>query len=155
MYVGKSDLNLVTHAMSQRGHPSFGGGTGSGPGALLLGRLSTDYSKKSKLEFRVYPAPQLSSSVVEPYNSVLTTHTTLELSDCTFMVRMNLIHALLYITCFCRLTTRRSTTSAEEPRRRFAQLLQPEPSDRVGRLIDHRVPPLRRVAERRSERVPN
>ncbi|KAF8914166.1 alpha tubulin [Gymnopilus junonius] len=49
-------------------------------------RLSTDYGKKSKLEFCVYPAPQLSSSVVEPYNSVLTTHTTLEHSDCSFMV---------------------------------------------------------------------
>ncbi|KAJ6628843.1 tubulin alpha [Mycena sp. CBHHK59/15] len=56
---------------------SFGGGTGSGFGALLLERLSTDYGKKSKLEFCVYPAPQLSSSVVEPYNS----H-----SDCSFMV---------------------------------------------------------------------
>jgi len=65
---------------------SFGGGTGSGFGALLLEKLSTDYGKKSKLEFCVYPAPQLSSSVVEPYNSVLTTHTTLEHSDCSFMV---------------------------------------------------------------------
>ncbi|KAG7096750.1 Tubulin beta chain [Marasmius oreades] len=65
---------------------SFGGGTGSGFGALLLERLSMDYGKKSKLEFCVYPAPQLSSSVVEPYNSVLTTHTTLEHSDCSFMV---------------------------------------------------------------------
>lgn len=67
---------------------SFGGGTGSGFGALLLERLSTDYGKKSKLEFCVYPAPKLSSSVVEPYNSVLTTHTTLEHSDCSFMVRL-------------------------------------------------------------------
>ncbi|KAJ7898311.1 tubulin alpha [Mycena olivaceomarginata] len=65
---------------------SFGGGTGSGFGALLLERLSTDYGKKSKFEYCVYPAPQLSSSVVEPYNSVLTTHTTLEHCDCSFMV---------------------------------------------------------------------
>ncbi|KIP10686.1 hypothetical protein PHLGIDRAFT_125385 [Phlebiopsis gigantea 11061_1 CR5-6] len=65
---------------------SFGGGTGSGFGALLLERLSMDYGKKSKLEFCVYPAPQLSSSIVEPYNAVLTTHTTLEHSDCSFMV---------------------------------------------------------------------
>ncbi|KAJ6528810.1 Tubulin/FtsZ, GTPase domain-containing protein [Mycena capillaripes] len=43
-------------------------------------------SVKSKLEFCVYPVPQLSSSVVEPYNSVLTTHTTLEHSNCSFMV---------------------------------------------------------------------
>ncbi|KAF8490003.1 alpha tubulin [Russula emetica] len=65
---------------------SFGGGTGSGLGALLLEHLSTDYGKKSKLEFCVYPAPQLANSVVEPYNSVLTTHTTLEHADCSFMV---------------------------------------------------------------------
>ncbi|TFY69398.1 hypothetical protein EVJ58_g412 [Rhodofomes roseus] len=65
---------------------SFGGGTGSGFGALLLEKLFQDYGKKSKLEFCVYPAPQLSSSVVEPYNAVLTTHATLEYADCAFMV---------------------------------------------------------------------
>lgn len=65
---------------------SFGGGTGSGFGALLMERLSVDYGKKSKLEFSVYPAPQVSTAVVEPYNSILTTHTTLEHSDCSFMV---------------------------------------------------------------------
>lgn len=65
---------------------SFGGGTGSGFGALLMERLSVEYGKKSKLEFSVYPAPQVSTVVVEPYNSILTTHTTLEHSDCSFMV---------------------------------------------------------------------
>jgi len=65
---------------------SFGGGTGSGFGALLMERLSADFGKKSKLEFCVYPAPQNATSVVEPYNSILTTHTTLEHSDCSFMV---------------------------------------------------------------------
>jgi len=65
---------------------SFGGGTGSGFGALLLERLSTDYGKKSKLEFAVYPAPRVSTSVVEPYNAVLSTHSTIENSDCTFLV---------------------------------------------------------------------
>jgi tubulin alpha len=42
--------------------------------------------QKCKLEFCVYPAPQVATSVVEPYNSILTTHTTLEHSDCSFMV---------------------------------------------------------------------
>uniref|UniRef100_A0A4W5PF87 Tubulin alpha chain n=1 Tax=Hucho hucho TaxID=62062 RepID=A0A4W5PF87_9TELE len=65
---------------------SFGGGTGSGFTSLLKERLSVDYGKKSKLEFAVYPAPQVSTAVVEPYNSILTTHTTLEHSDCAFMV---------------------------------------------------------------------
>ncbi|OXA58287.1 tubulin alpha-1 chain [Folsomia candida] len=65
---------------------SFGGGTGSGFTSLLMERLAVDYGKKAKLEFSVYPAPQVSTAVVEPYNSILTTHTTLEHSDCTFMV---------------------------------------------------------------------
>lgn len=65
---------------------SFGGGTGSGFGALLMDRLTSIYGKKSKLEFSVYPAPRLSTAVVEPYNSILTTHTTLDHSDCSFLV---------------------------------------------------------------------
>ncbi|XP_032891352.1 tubulin alpha-1C chain-like [Amblyraja radiata] len=64
----------------------FGGGTGSGFTSLLMERLSVDYGKKSKLEFSVYPAPQISTAVVEPYNSVLVTHCTLEHSDCAFMM---------------------------------------------------------------------
>ena len=39
---------------------SFGGGTGSGFTSLLMERLSVDYGKKSKLEFAIYPAPQVS-----------------------------------------------------------------------------------------------
>ncbi|XP_032872949.1 tubulin alpha chain-like [Amblyraja radiata] len=65
---------------------SFGGGTGSGFTSLLMERLSVDYGKKSKLEFSVYPAPQISTAVVEPYNAVLVTHCTLEHSDCSFML---------------------------------------------------------------------
>ncbi|XP_058526982.1 tubulin alpha-1C chain-like [Ochotona princeps] len=65
---------------------SFGGGTGSGFTSLLMERLSVDHGKKSKLEFSIYPAPQVSTAVVEPYNAILTTHTTLEHSDCAFMV---------------------------------------------------------------------
>lgn len=64
---------LVFHAV--------GGGTGSGLGSLLLERLSVDYGKKSKLGFTVYPSPQVSTSVVEPYNSVLSTHSLLEHTD--------------------------------------------------------------------------
>lgn len=41
---------------------SFGGGTGSGFTSLLMERLSVDYGKKSKLEFSIYPAPQVSTS---------------------------------------------------------------------------------------------
>jgi tubulin alpha len=44
---------------------AFGGGTGSGFGSLLLERLSVDYGRKSKIEFAVYPSPQVSTAVVE------------------------------------------------------------------------------------------
>ncbi|KAM3173214.1 hypothetical protein ACTXT7_012949 [Hymenolepis weldensis] len=65
---------------------SFGGGTGSGFTSLLMEKLSLSYGRKAKLEFAIYPAPQISTAVVEPYNSILCTHTTLEHSDCSFMV---------------------------------------------------------------------
>jgi len=65
---------------------SFGGGTGSGFGSLLLERLSVDYGKKSKIEFAVYPSPQIATAVVEPYNSVLCAHAMMEHSDVAFMV---------------------------------------------------------------------
>ncbi|EPY74968.1 hypothetical protein CB1_001839002 [Camelus ferus] len=64
----------------------FSGGTGSVFTSLLMERLSVDYGKKSKLQFSIYPAPQVSTAVAEPYNSILTTHTTLEHSDYAFMV---------------------------------------------------------------------
>jgi len=95
--VGKEIIDLVTERLRKLCDQcsglqgflifhSFGGGTGSGFTSLLMERLSVDYGKKSKLEFAVYPAPQVSTAVVEPYNSILTTHTTLEHSDCAFMV---------------------------------------------------------------------
>ncbi|XP_076032863.1 tubulin alpha-1C chain-like isoform X2 [Oratosquilla oratoria] len=65
---------------------SFGGGTGSGFTSLLIESLAVEYGKKSKLEFAVYPAPRVATSVVEPYNAVLSTHTTLDVSECAFMV---------------------------------------------------------------------
>ena len=38
------------------------------------------------MESSVYTAPAMANSVTKPYNSVLTTHTTLGHSDCFFMV---------------------------------------------------------------------
>jgi tubulin alpha len=57
---------------------ALGGGTGSGLGSLLLERLSVDYGKKTKIGFNVFPSPQISNACVEPYNSVLSTHSLLE-----------------------------------------------------------------------------
>jgi tubulin alpha len=60
---------------------AIGGGTGSGLAALLCERLSVDYGKKSKLGFTIIPSPQISTAVVEPYNSILSMHTLLEHMD--------------------------------------------------------------------------
>lgn len=53
-------------------------------GHQLLLHLSTDESgflltitRSPKKEFPIYPAPQVFTAAVEPYNSILTTHTTL------------------------------------------------------------------------------
>jgi tubulin alpha len=74
---------------------SVGGGTGSGFGSLLLERLSVDYGKKkSKLDFCIYPSPEISTSVVEPYNSVLSTHSLLEHTDVSFMLDNEAIYDL-------------------------------------------------------------
>ncbi|XP_039447813.1 tubulin alpha-4 chain-like [Culex pipiens pallens] len=65
---------------------SFGGGTGSGLSSLLAQQLADHFNKKCRLEVAVYPSPQVSTSVVEPYNSVLTTHASMDNVDCTFLV---------------------------------------------------------------------
>jgi len=65
---------------------SLGGGTGSGFTSLLMERIAQDFGKKSRLGFAIYPAPQVSTAVVEPYNSILTTHSSLENVDCVFMM---------------------------------------------------------------------
>ena len=64
---------------------STGGGTGSGFGSLLLERLNEVYAKAPKLEVPIFPSPQSATAVVEPYNAVLTTQTTLKQTDCAFM----------------------------------------------------------------------
>lgn len=73
---------------------SFGGGTGSGFTSLIAERLSSEFAKKCRLQYSVYPAPRIASAVVEPYNAVLTTHSTLDHSDCTFMMDNEAIYEM-------------------------------------------------------------
>ncbi|KAH0520378.1 Tubulin alpha-1C chain [Microtus ochrogaster] len=74
--IGKEIIDLVLHRIHRLTNQctglqgflvfhSFGGGTGSGFTSLLMERLSVDYGKKSKLKFSIYPAPQVSTAVVE------------------------------------------------------------------------------------------
>merc|ERR550519_1355800 len=85
---------------------SFGGGSGSGFGSLLMERLSIEYgSKKSKLSFSIYPSPQISSAIVEPYNAILYTHTTLEHCEVSFLVD----NQAIYDMCKTHLLVERPT----------------------------------------------
>ena len=84
---------------------SVGGGTGSGFGSLLLERLSVDYGKKSKLAFAIYPSPQISPIIVEPYNSVLCTHLMMEHTD----VAIVLDNEAVYDICRRQLDIERPT----------------------------------------------
>ena len=84
---------------------SVGGGTGSGFGSLLLERLTVDYGKKSKLGFSIYPSPLLGTSVVEPYNAVLSTHNLLENTELTVV----LDNEAIYDICRNNLSIERPT----------------------------------------------
>jgi len=85
---------------------SFGGGTGSGFTSLLLEKMTRDYGiKVLKMEFAVFPSPRISTAVVEPYNAVLNTHTTLEDSACCFIFD----NEAVYNICSRRLDIARPT----------------------------------------------
>lgn len=51
---------------------SIGGGTGAGTGCLLLENLKDEYEDRLVTTFSVLPSSDLSETVVEPYNAVLT-----------------------------------------------------------------------------------
>merc|ERR1712025_66722 len=77
---------VVNHAV--------GGGTGSGLGALILERIAVDYRKKSKLGFEVYPSQTISTCVVEPYNSLLTTHWLLDHTEVSVVLDNEAIYEI-------------------------------------------------------------
>merc|ERR1712038_1350669 len=88
---------LVDNSQNVQGfiiHHAVGGGTGSGLGALILERIAVDYRKKSKIGFEVYPAPNLSTCIVEPYNAMLSTHWLLDHTEVSLMLDNEAIYAI-------------------------------------------------------------
>jgi len=65
---------------------SLGGGTGSGMGTLLLLKIRDAYPDKITTTYSCFPSPQVSDTVVEPYNAVLSSHQLLENADETFVI---------------------------------------------------------------------
>merc|ERR1712045_1107053 len=51
-----------------------------------LERLAVDYRKKSKIGFEIYPSPNISTSIVEPYNGLLSTHWLLDHTEVSLVL---------------------------------------------------------------------
>jgi len=82
----ESVRKMADHCSGLQGFLIFhavGGGTGSGLGSLIMERLSAEYAKKAKLSYSIWSAPKVSTSVVEPYNTVFSVHSLLEHVDVT------------------------------------------------------------------------
>merc|ERR1712176_914968 len=73
---------------------SVGGGTGSGMGALILERLAVDYRKKTKIGFEIYPSPQISTSIVDPYNALLSTHWLLDHTEVSIVLDNEAVYGI-------------------------------------------------------------
>lgn len=65
---------------------SLGGGTGSGLGTLLVSKIREEYPDRIMSTFSVLPSPEVSSTVVEPYNCTLSIHQLVENADAVFTI---------------------------------------------------------------------
>merc|ERR1712079_508370 len=88
---------LVDNSQNVQGfiiNHAVGGGTGSGLGALILERIAVDYRKKSKIGFEIYPAPNISTCIVEPYNAMLSTHWLLDHTEVSILLDNEAIYGI-------------------------------------------------------------
>merc|ERR1712228_861975 len=67
---------------------------GSGMGMLILERLAVDFRKKSKIGFEIYPSPNISTCIVEPYNGLLSTHWLLDHTDVSLVLDNEAIYGI-------------------------------------------------------------
>ncbi|KAM6163887.1 tubulin beta-1 chain [Rhynchocyon petersi] len=65
---------------------SLGGGTGSGMGTRLLGKIREEFPDRVLNSFSVMPSPKVSDTVVEPYNAVLAAHQLVHNADACFCI---------------------------------------------------------------------
>jgi len=103
--VGKEKMEFITEKVKQIVEAcenlqgflmchAVGGGTGSGLGMLILERLAVDYRKKSKIGFEIYPAPSISTCIVEPYNGLLSTHWLLDHTEVSLVLDNEAMYAI-------------------------------------------------------------
>ncbi|KAH0821314.1 hypothetical protein GEV33_001477 [Tenebrio molitor] len=77
---------------------SLGGGTGSGLGCLLLGKIREEYPDRIISTFSIIPSPKVSDTVVEPYNTVMSIHHLVENTDETYIIDNEALHDICYRT---------------------------------------------------------
>lgn len=65
---------------------SLGGGTGSGLGCLLLGKIREEYPDRIICSFSVMPSPKVSDTVVEPYNATVSVQHLVDYTDETYLI---------------------------------------------------------------------
>lgn len=78
------------HLLCQLIPAALGGGTGSGLGALLLGKIREEYPDRMLATFSIFPSPKVSNTVVEPYNAILSTNNLVENSAITTCIDVSL-----------------------------------------------------------------
>jgi len=86
-------------------HHAVGGGTGSGLGSLLSEQLADYYPRLSKVACQLIPAPQVSSTIVEPYNTLLCHHYMME----HIATKMVLDNEAIYDICLSKQHIERPT----------------------------------------------
>ena len=64
---------------------SVSGGTGAPLSDLILQRISEEYPKRPKDTVNLFPGPFQDTSVLEPYNTILSTHSLLEHADASIV----------------------------------------------------------------------
>ncbi|KAL4062879.1 Tubulin/FtsZ, GTPase domain-containing protein [Scleroderma yunnanense] len=65
---------------------SLGGGTGAGLGSLLLSKLREEYPDRMLQTFSILPSPNVSETVVEPYNALLSIHQLVDNCDLSICI---------------------------------------------------------------------
>lgn len=84
---------------------SLGGGTGSGLGTLALTRLREEYPDILLTNTSVYPSPNVSEVIVQPYNTMLAMDRLIDDGDGVFVMD----NEALYKICINKLKQKRVT----------------------------------------------
>ncbi|KAM0748504.1 tubulin/FtsZ family protein [Meredithblackwellia eburnea MCA 4105] len=84
---------------------SLGGGTGSGLGCLILGKIREEFPDRMLATYSILPSPKISETIVEPYNAVLSFHQLVETTDLTFCMDNEALYEI------CEKSLRKATPS--------------------------------------------